>query len=106
MELKGLGKAAAAVKYELACMPEEEKNRALLAAAAGLIRDTDRILTANAKDVADGEAKGMHPGLVDRLRLTKERIQAMAEGLKQVSALPDPVGEVLDSFTRPNGLKI
>ena len=106
MELKGLGKAAAAVKYELACMPEEEKNRALLAAATGLIRDTDRILTANAKDVADGEAKGMHPGLVDRLRLTKERIQAMAEGLKQVSALPDPVGEVLDSFTRPNGLKI
>ena len=106
MELKGLGKAAAAVKYELACMTEEEKNRALLAAAAGLIRDTDRILTANAKDVADGEAKGMHPGLVDRLRLTKERIQAMAEGLKQVSALPDPVGEVLDSFTRPNGLKI
>ena len=106
MELKGLGKAAAAVKYELACMPEEEKNRALLAAAAGLIRDTDRILTANAKDVADGEAKGMHPGLVDRLRLTQERIQAMAEGLKQVSALPDPVGEVLDSFTRPNGLKI
>ena len=106
MELKGLGKAAAAVKYELACMPEEEKNRALLAAAAGLIRDTDRILTANAKDVADGEAKGMHPGLVHRLRLTKERIQAMAEGLKQVSALPDPVGEVLDSFTRPNGLKI
>ena len=106
MELKGLGKAAAAVKYELACMPEEEKNRALLAAAAGLIRDTDRILTANAKDVADGEAKVMHPGLVDRLRLTKERIQAMAEGLKQVSALPDPVGEVLDSFTRPNGLKI
>ena len=106
MELKGLGKAAAAVKYELACMPEEEKNRALLAAAKGLIRDTDRILTANAKDVADGEAKGMHPGLVDRLRLTKERIQAMAEGLKQVSALPDPVGEVLDSFTRPNGLKI
>ena len=106
MELKGLGKAAAAGKYELACMPEEEKNRALLAAAAGLIRDTDRILTANAKDVADGEAKGMHPGLVDRLRLTKERIQAMAEGLKQVSALPDPVGEVLDSFTRPNGLKI
>ena len=106
MELKGLGKAAAAVKYELACMPEEEKNRALLAAAAGLIRDTDRILTANAKDVADGEAKGMHPGLVDRLRLTKERIQAMAEVLKQVSALPDPVGEVLDSFTRPNGLKI
>ena len=106
MELKELGRAAAAVKYDLACMPEEEKNRALLAAAAGLIRDTDRILTANAKDVADGEAKGMHPGLVDRLRLTKERIQAMAEGLKQVSALPDPVGEVLDSFTRPNGLKI
>ena len=106
MELKELGKAAAAVKYDLACMPEEEKNRALLAAAEGLIRDEDRILSANAKDVADGEAKGMHPGLVDRLRLTGDRIRAMAEGLRQVSALPDPVGEVLDSFIRPNGLRI
>ncbi|HIV93185.1 MAG TPA: glutamate-5-semialdehyde dehydrogenase [Candidatus Eisenbergiella stercoravium] len=106
MELKELGRAAAAVKYDLACMPEEEKNRALLAAAEGLIRDEDRILSANAKDVADGEAKGMHPGLVDRLRLTGDRIRAMAEGLRQVSALPDPVGEVLDSFIRPNGLRI
>ena len=106
MELKEMGMAAAAVKYDLACMPEETKNRALLAAAEGLVCDAGRILEANAKDVADGEAKGMHPGLVDRLRLTEGRIQAMAEGLRQVSALPDPVGEVLDSFTRPNGLKI
>lgn len=106
MELKELGKAAAAVKYELACMPEEEKNHALLAVAEGLIRDEKKILAANAKDVADGEAKGMHPGLVDRLRLTGDRICAMAEGLRQVSALPDPVGEILDSFLRPNGLKI
>ena len=106
MELKELGKAAAAVKYELACMPEEEKNHALLAVAEGLIRDEKKILAANAEDVADGEAKGMHPGLVDRLRLTGDRICAMAEGLRQVSALPDPVGEILDSFLRPNGLKI
>ena len=106
MELKEMGMAAAAVKYDLACMPEETKNRALLAAAEGLVCDAGRILEANAKDVADGEAKGMHPGLVDRLRLTEGRIQAMAEGLRQVSALPDPVGEVLDSFLRPNGLKI
>ena len=106
MELKEMGMAAAAVKYDLACMPEETKNRALLAAAEGLVCDAGRILEANAKDVADGEAKGMHPGLVDRLRLTEGRIQAMAEGLRQVSALLDPVGEVLDSFTRPNGLKI
>ena len=106
MELKEMGMAAAAVKYDLACMPEETKNRALLAAAEGLVCDAGRILEANAKDVADGEAKGMHPGLVDRLRLTEGRIQAMAEGLRQVSALPDPVGEMLDSFLRPNGLKI
>ena len=106
MELKEMGMAAAAVKYDLACMPEETKNRALLAAAEGLVCDAGRILEANAKDVADGEAKGMHPGLVDRLRLTEGRIQAMAEGLRQVSALPEPVGEVLDSFLRPNGLKI
>ncbi|HJA93896.1 MAG TPA: glutamate-5-semialdehyde dehydrogenase [Candidatus Eisenbergiella merdipullorum] len=106
MELMEMGKAAAAVKYALACMPEEEKNRALLAAADALMQDMDLILQANEKDVRDGEAKGMHPGLVDRLRLTPERVEAMAEGLRQVSSLPDPVGEVLDSFVRPNGLKI
>ena len=106
MELREMGKAAAAVKYDLACMSEERKNRALCAAADGLERDMDRIFSANEKDVADGEAKGMHPGLVDRLGLTPERVRAMAEGLRQVSALPDPVGEVLESFIRPNGLKI
>ena len=106
MELKEMGMAAAAVKYDLACMPEEEKNRALSEAAKGLLADMDRILDANEKDVREGEAKGMHPGLVDRLRLTKERIEAMAEGIRQVGGLPDPVGEVLDRFVRPNGLQI
>ena len=106
MELKELGRAAAAVKYDLACMPEEEKNRALSAAADGLVQDMEKILLANERDVSEGEAKGMHPGLTDRLRLTRERIGAMAEGLRQVSALPDPVGEVLERFVRPNGLQI
>ena len=106
MELKEMGMAAAAVKYDLACMPEEEKNRALSEAAKGLLADMDRILDANEKDVREGEAKGMHPGLVDRLKLTKERIEAMAEGIRQVGGLPDPVGEVLDRFVRPNGLQI
>ncbi|HJC56648.1 MAG TPA: glutamate-5-semialdehyde dehydrogenase [Candidatus Eisenbergiella intestinipullorum] len=106
MELKELGRAAAAVKYDLACMPEEEKNRALSAVADGLVQDMEKILLANERDVAEGEAKGMHPGLTDRLRLTRERIGAMAEGLRQVSALPDPVGEVLERFVRPNGLQI
>ena len=106
MQLKEMGMAAAAVKYELACLPEEAKNHGLLAAAEGLLRDMDQILAANEKDVRDGEAKGMHPGLIDRLRLTPERIRAMAEGLTQISALADPVGEVLERFVRPNGLQI
>jgi glutamate-5-semialdehyde dehydrogenase len=64
------------------------------------------LLAANAQDIAAGEAGGMHPGLVDRLRLDGKRIDAMAEGLLQIAELPDCVGEVLESFDRPNGLHI
>ena len=63
-------------------------------------------MEANAKDVAAGEANGMHPGLVDRLRLTEARIEAMAEGLLQIVDLPDPIGECMESIERPNGLAI
>ena len=74
--------------------------------AEGLIADAETILKENAKDIERGEENGMHPGMIDRLRLTEERIRSMAEGLRQVAELEDPVGEVLETFTRPNGLKI
>lgn len=104
--LEGIGQKAVAAKYELQKLSQEEKNEALQAAAKALIEHGNEILTANAEDMKNGEAKGMPKGLLDRLKLTEERIQAMAEGLLQITALPDPVGEVLESFERPNGLKI
>jgi glutamate-5-semialdehyde dehydrogenase len=106
MELLELCKRAAGAKYDVQNLSTDDKNRALLAVADALVNNTDSILKANEKDVKKGEENGMHPGLVDRLRLTADRIQAMAEGLRQVSELPDPVGKVTDSFERPNGLKI
>lgn len=104
--LEGIGQKAVAAKYELQKLSQEEKNEALQAAAKALTEHENEILTANAEDMKNGEAKGMPEGLLDRLKLTEERIQAMAEGLLQITALPDPVGEVLESFERPNGLKI
>ncbi len=106
MNLVQMGEKAVAAKYLLQGLTTEEKNRALLLIADKLIEENRAILTANAVDIAAGEAAGMHPGMVDRLRLTKERVAAMAEGLRQIAELPDPIGEVMESFERPNGLKI
>ncbi len=106
MDIVEIGKQAAAVKYRLQQLKTEEKNRALKHAAEALETQTEQILEANARDLQKGQDNGMHPGLLDRLRLTPERIAAMAEGLRQVAALPDPVGECLESFDRPNGLHI
>lgn len=105
-DLNSMGEKAAAAKYEVQKLSAGEKNRALEAAADMLLADTDVILAENAKDIARGEENGMHPGMLDRLRLTGERIAAMAEGLRQIAGLEDPVGEILDTFTRPNGLVI
>lgn len=106
MDLTEMGRAAVAAKYEVQKMTAEDKNASLKAVAEGLLRDKAAILAANAQDVERAERGGMHPGMVDRLRLTDERIEAMAEGLLQICGLPDPLGEVLEHFTRPNGLEI
>lgn len=106
INLEEIGKKAVTAKYSLQGKNTEEKNAALFLIADRLIENTEAILTANAEDVAAGEKNGMHAGLIDRLRLTGERILAMAEGLRQIAVLPDPVGEVLEQFTRPNGLAI
>jgi glutamate-5-semialdehyde dehydrogenase len=105
-DLSVLGKKAAAAKYEMQLLDAETKNQALSAVAEQLVQDCREILSANEEDIAKGEANGMHPGLIDRLRLTEDRIASMAEGLRQIVQLPDPIGEVLDTFTRPNGLQI
>lgn len=105
-DLISMGKNAVRSKYELQKKSAEEKNKVLLSIAEQLIHQTEKILKANEDDIKRGEANHMHPGLIDRLRLNQSRILSMAEGLRQVVALPDPIGEVMETFTRPNGLKV
>ena len=104
--LQETGQKAVQAKYEVQKLSEKEKNRALLTIAEALVTETDRILAANKKDLARADEKGMKAGLIDRLRLTEERIKGMAEGIEKVTQLPDPVGELLETIHRPNGLVI
>ncbi len=101
-------KAAAAKKAaaKLAVTSTDIKNKALLAMAQALLEHQQEILTANSCDMQQAAAKGMKSSMLDRLKLTAERIACMADGLRQVAALPDPVGNVLDGKTLPNGLSI
>ena len=105
-DLITLGQKAGVVKYELQALTTNQKNQALTYVADMLVTRYEEILKANAIDIATGEEKGMHKGLLDRLRLTTDRIAAMSEGLKQIVELPDPIGEVMETFDRPNGLSI
>lgn len=101
-----LARRSRAASRVLATASSSRKDDALVAAADLLeVRTTD-VLAANALDVAGAEASGVAPGLVDRLRLDHSRVAAMAAGLRQVAALADPVGRVLDAWERPNGLRI
>lgn len=106
MDLELLCKNAAAVKYEMQTLPTEKKNEVLGRCAQALVDCQEEILRANELDMRKAAEKGMPQGLQDRLRLTGARIEAMAEGLRQIAELPDPVGEVMESFERPNGLRI
>ncbi len=101
-----LGARAKAASRLLATASTEAKDAALHAAADLLEQRSDEILSANAADVDREEAGGMGAGLLDRLRLSPERIEGMAGGLRQVASLPDPVGEITDGWVRPNGLRI
>lgn len=106
MDLEILCKNAKDVKNEIGILATDIKNEGLLSVANELIANKDMIIMANAKDIAKATASGMHAGMVDRLRLDESRINAMAEGLRQIVSLPDPIGEVMDQFERPNGLNI
>lgn len=104
--LETLGLKAVAAKYELQKLTTEERNNALQAVASALEHQSARILTANGKDYEIARQGGMTEGLLDRLKLTDSRIESMAEGLRQIAKLDDPVGEVMETFDRPNGLHI
>ncbi len=101
-----LARRAKAASRAVAAASTADKDAALHAAADLLVARQDEVLAANVVDVARAEAEGVTATVVDRLRLSPARVEAMAGGLRQVAALADPVGEVLDGWTRPNGLRI
>jgi len=105
-QMTQLAKQARAASRELAKLTTAEKNACLLAMAAALEQDADAIKQANALDMEFGAKLGLSPALLDRLKLDDKRIAGMARGLREVAALPDPVGKILDERTRPNGLKL
>jgi glutamate-5-semialdehyde dehydrogenase len=106
MPIADLGRRAKAASRVLATASTLEKDAALLLAADGLVECTEQVLAANEIDVERAVAGGVSDTVVDRLRLTPAKIEGMAGGLRQVATLPDPVGEILDGWTRPNGLRI
>ncbi len=99
-------KKAFEVKNIVATLPTEVKNNALLFMAEELVKKKDLIIKENKKDMIKGEEKGLSKSLLDRLLLNEKRIHGIAEGLKVVASLPDPVGEVVSGWQRPNGLRI
>ncbi len=104
--LEELGRRVKAASRALATTPTAVRDAALMAAADLLVARTDDVLAANALDVERAGAEGVSPTVVDRLRLDAGRIASMAAGLRQVATLPDPVGEVVRGWVRPNGLRI
>ena len=104
--LDQMGERAVAAKKSLQSLEAEEKNKILLQIAQALPANAERILQENAKDYAIAEENGMSQGLLDRLKLTRERIEGMAEGIRQITELSDPVGQVMEMIERPNGLHI
>jgi len=106
MTLQEIGKKAKNAEPFLRNMRTSAKNEAIASIAEKLLVRSDEILEANYKDIKTAKANNMNPGLIDRLLLTKERISGMAEGLRQLIALDDPIGEVLSMKKRQNGLLI
>ena len=100
------GRNARAAAQVIAQAPTGVKNKALLAMAQRIEHDRERILEANAADLEAADTTGLSSALVDRLELTPERIGAMAQGLTQIAALADPVGEISDMNTRPSGITV
>jgi glutamate-5-semialdehyde dehydrogenase len=105
-QMEALGQRARAAAGQLANAPTAAKNQALLAAAAAIRADSAKILAANRRDLATATGRDMTAAMIDRLTLDERRVEAMAIGLEEVAALPDPVGTIESVVTRPNGLRI
>jgi len=104
--MHGVGRAARAAARVLARAGSRAKDDALHAMARALERDTAKLLEANRQDLDAGRAKGLEPAMLDRLTLTNQSVASMAEGLRQIASLHDPVGEITDLSYRPNGIQV
>ncbi|HLX96723.1 MAG TPA: glutamate-5-semialdehyde dehydrogenase [Verrucomicrobiae bacterium] len=105
-QITQLAKQARAASRELAKLTAREKNDCLLAMADALEKNSDALKEANTRDMDAAAENGLSPAMLDRLKLDDKRVAAMAKGLREVAALPDPVGRILDERVRPNGLKL
>jgi len=105
-EMQAMGQAARAAAAEMALATAATKSAALTAAAAAIRKRRPAILQANARDMAAAEQRGLTSAMLDRLKLDDKRVEAMAAGLEQIAAFPDPIGAVLAEWTQPNGLRI
>lgn len=106
MTLLELATKARDVKYTVAALSTEDKNSAIMAVADALEASASDIISANAIDMKNGETKGLSQGLLDRLKLDESRIKCIADGLREIVKLDDPIGQITEEFERPNGLKI
>ncbi len=106
VSIAGICQGARSASRVLATLGSSVKDEALEAIAAALIDSTEQILEANARDLEAGEANGLSDALLDRLALDEGRVAGMATGVRKIAALPDPVGEVIDGSTLPNGLQL
>ncbi|MCU0840266.1 MAG: glutamate-5-semialdehyde dehydrogenase [Thiobacillaceae bacterium] len=104
--MRDLGRAAREASRAMARADTNQKNAALLAIAAAIERDADRLVAANARDLDAARAAGLEAALLDRLTLAARTVAGMAEGLRQIAALPDPVGEISDLKYRPSGIQV
>jgi len=105
-EIHTIGRRAREASRALSRLSATQKNKILIAMADELVVRSPEILAANAEDTAAAEKNGLTKAAIDRLRLTTDRISGMADGIRQVAALEDPVGEILRDWTRPNGIQI
>ena len=101
-----MGSDALTASRALANLTTDQKNKILLAMADGILSDADKIISANVIDLDDAVNNNLTNSMIDRLRLDQKRIEAIADGIRQVATLPDPVGEIMDEWVRPNGIKI
>ena len=104
--IQQMGQQARAAAHRLAQLSSEEKNTILRAMASAIREAAPELIAANELDLAAGKEKGLSSAMLDRLKLDEKRIEAMAVGIDEVALLPDPVGQILDEWDRPNGIRI